>query len=277
MEAQTLTQAPERVLIAERKDRKREVTDSVQRIAEAAAQLATLYATLDLGEFDGAALADAYETGGDQTRRRYLDHAKAEAAKIESVILRRSMLASLEADTPPYFAKAKEIQANAGSEDRYLLGYMTATADGATLTNEDAERLADKYWRVYLTDPDEIAKYRQHEAAVAALNALFEDGKALPVLWFNIFYVGKGGKISIPEDGVNYAYLLRKRRETDGAAPQEQPQPVIPEAETQERQQPQQQNRKRGGIVKGITKPPQQHDRGAEMRGGLHKYSPDAI
>lgn len=273
MKAQKKTSSthPERILISERKDKQRRAKEITQRIMEAAGQLAPLYAALDLGAFDRTTLADAYKTGGQLTHRRYLDHAKAEAVKIESAVLRHSILASFEANTPPYFAKAKEIQANAGMDDRYYLGYITVTDSGAILTNEDAERLVDDC-REYITDPELIAKYRQHEAAVNALNALFEDGRAMPLPWFSIFAVDGNGKISIPEDGVNYAYLLHKRTEAEATGKLQSL-----EAPTTEKQQPpRQQNRKENGVIKGITKEPDRTDP-ARLRHNKDRPSPDAI
>lgn len=90
------------------------------------------------------------------------------------------MMAGIEANTPPYFAKAKQIKRDAGSgEERYLFGYMTVTAEGATLTDEDAEQLRDSA-RWYITDLEEIAKHRQHVELIERLNAFLKMAQRYP-------------------------------------------------------------------------------------------------
>lgn len=257
-------EAQERILIAQRPDKQRALMNEAGRIIEAAAILASLYAALDLGGFNAEALADVYATGGEETRRRYLDHAKAEVSKIESGIIRGSMLAGIEANPLPYFDKAKEIKRNAGQE-RFLLDFITVTEQGATLTEEDEEAIRDK-GRLYLTDPETIAKYRQHVELIDRLNEFFEDGAVLTLGWFNYFPI-KDDKFTYPDDGLNYAYFLQHRKDA-----QAQPgKPKADESETdhskESTEKPKaQQNRKRGGVVKGIRKEPDRTDRGAELR-----------
>lgn len=275
MEAQNTQKQPGRVLIAECRDKQRARIAAAARIIEAAAELAPLYKALDLGEFNSDALADAYNTGGEKTRRIYLAHASEEVNKIESRILRGSMMAGIEANTPPYFAKAKQIEREArNGEERYLLGYITLTTEGATLTDEDSERLIDSA-RWYITDPEEIAKHRQHVDLIEKLNAFFEDGVALPLVWFNLFPI-KNGKFFYPEDGANYAYFIQRRKDVLEQTPTpEEPQQLKTSDTPQVTTSQQQQNRKRGGVVKGIRKEPDIHNRGAEMRRGDHKPSRD--
>lgn len=275
MEEQTTTQQPGRVLIAERRDKQRARMAAADRIKEAAAELAPLYAALDLGEFNAEALADVYTNGGEETRRRYLAHASEEVNKIQSGILRGSMMAGIEANTPPYFAKAKQIKRDAGSgEERYSLGYMTVTEGGATLTDEDAERLRDSA-RWYITNPEEIAKHRQHVELIERLNAFFEDGAALPPGWFNLF-PNKNGKFIYPVDGANYAYFVQRRKDAQQQTPPPEAAPQPEDLEMRAEEPPkQQQNRKRGGVVKGIRKEPDTINRGAELRRGDHRTSPD--
>lgn len=274
MEIQNDTTTPPaaRVLIAERHGEHRARLDGIEAIKRDVATLAPLFLALDLGAMDAEALADVYATGGKETRRRWIEHAKEESESLTPV-LRASLIAGLEANAPQYFTTAKEIHAKADTQARYLLGYLTMMEEGATLTEEGAARLADDC-RIYLTDPDEIEKHCQHTELIDRLNAFFEDGKALPPYWFNLFPIADG-KFTMPDGGADYAYFINRRKEATGEesgtdAPTEE------ETDTQptQRPEPKQHNRQRGGTVKGITKLPTHHDRGAEMRSREHKVSP---
>lgn len=275
----TAAAQPGRVLIAERTQEQRRRLDTLKKMAAAAAELAPLYADLELGEFDAAALADAYKTGGADTLRRYLDHAKEEAQKIGNKVLRGSLMAQIETTEPPYITKARETKRKADADSVYLLGYLDVTAQGATLTDKGAARLAEDT-RLYTTDPEEIAKWRQHTAAIDALNALFEDGAALPPLWFNLFELDpQSGKFSLPKDGTNYAYFVQRGKEAAGmaaAAPEASDDEPETTVQPTEREQHNRAKATAPRMVKGIAKAPDQRDRGAEMRQGKHRVSPDS-
>lgn len=273
METQNDTTTPNRVMIGDRPTEHRARLDVVKEIQQHAATLAPLFAALDLGEMDAETLADVYATGGKETRRRWMEHAQREAENL-TPILRSSLIAGLEANTPQYFTTAKQIHTKADSRARYLLGCLTMTNEGATLTDEGAARLADDC-KIYLTDPDEIAKYNEHAELIKRLNAFFEDGKALPPYWVNLFPI-EGGKFTIPNGGADYSYFVNRRRELEEARQTpEQMETTDTEITPTERPEPKQNNRQRRGTIKGITRQPEQHDRGAEMRNREHKVSPD--
>lgn len=266
------TQTAQRIKIADRPTVLRARTDAAQRVIKAAGELAPLYAGLEMGDFDAAALADVYATGGEETRRRWFDMAKEEANRIPGAAIRAQLIKGIEEAEPPYIAKAKQIKATSTFDEVNALDYLTVTNEGATLTEEAAARLAEKS-HVYITDPEEIELYHKHTAAVEALNNLFGNGKNAPVIWYSVFEMGEDGVIKIPSQGVNYAYLLnlgRKQEAEPTAEPtaQEQPQKELTQKNRTTTEAPR--------MVKGIRRDQDQRDRGAEMRSGHHRESPDS-
>ena len=312
MEAQT---TPQRLKIADRPDLARRWMQGVKDLAETENRLADLYSRLQIGEFTAAALADVYSTGGAEARRLYLAAAKEDAAKVRSNAIRAQIEQEAEQWRTPFAdaaRKAKQDADQSGSEARYLLQFLTLGTDGRfTLADDTAQRITDAA-AVYLTEPDEIEKYRQHAAAVEALNAFFEDGATAPAIWYSVFEMGADGRIKMPSAGTNYAYLLnlKKRREaeaaTAAAAPTmsetsaAMPQPKHPTAarmkvdrptapphraaQPETNEQPQTSAKAQTNATKataprmvtGISKEPDQYNRGAEMRQGKHRSSPDS-
>lgn len=279
METQT---APERIKVLDRPHLARKRQQEAAELARTVNNLAALYADLHLGEFNSAILSDVYATGGAEARRLYIEAAKEDAEKVRSHGIRAQIMQEAEQWSTPFAEAARKAKQSAdsnGSEARYLLEYLTRAADGRYfLADEDAARLADSA-AVYLTDPEQIEKYRQHAAAVDAINAFIENGKAAPPVWYSLFEMGEDGRIKMPSQGTNYAYLLelgRKHALTPTA-------PNGSQQETAEATQPhetecKQQNRPKPTaprMVKGITKAQERRDRGAELRAGLHKASPD--
>ena len=187
--------------------------------------------------------------------------------------MRNAALAGIEAHNPAYFAAARQMRRNAGHDDRYLLGYLTVTAEGATLTDEGAQRIKEDTAH-YITDPDEIAKYRQHTDLIKRLNAFFEDGKAAPVVgWFNLFPTDEKGRFIYPSDGINYAYLVKKAKgEQQEAAPTPEPKQEAAPTPMHSTERKQQNRAKVGRMVTGISKEPDSilHPRGSQ------RVSPDA-
>ena len=283
MDTQTV---PERVKVLDRPILARKRQQEAAELARTVNNLAALYADLQLGEFNAAILADVYATGGAEARRLYIEAAQEDAAKVRNHGIRAQIMQEAEQWRTPFAEAARKAKQSAdsnGSETRYLLHFLTRAADGRyILADEDAARLADSA-AVYLTDPEEIEKYRQHTAAVDALNVFFENGKAAPIIWHSVFETDEDGRVKMPSQGTNYAYLLelRRKRTQPPAAPDgtqqetaEETAEATPPHETERTQQ----NRPKATaprMTAGITKEPDRHDRGAELRAGKHKVSPD--
>lgn len=271
------TETQQRIKIAERPIILRARMNAAQRVISAAEDLAHLYAGLEMGDFDAAALADVFVTGGEETRRRWLDIAKEEAKRIPGAAIRAQLIKGIEEAEPPYIVKAKQIKAISTYDEVNVLDYLTVTNEGATLTEEAAARLAEDS-HVYITDPEEIELYHKHTAAVEALNDLFGYGKNAPVIWYSVFEMGEDGVIKIPSQGVNYAYLLNLGRDREAKQTgQEQPQKELT------KEQPQKELTQHNAtkvnaprMVVGIAKDPDYRDRGAELRLGESKASPDS-
>lgn len=85
MEAQ---EAPQRLKIADRPHLARRWKQGAADLAQTANRLADLYRGLQIGEFTADALADVYATGGAEARRRYIEAAKEDAAKVRSHAIR---------------------------------------------------------------------------------------------------------------------------------------------------------------------------------------------
>lgn len=276
--------APQRLKIADRPHLARRWKQGAAELVQTANRLADLYRGLQIGEFTADALADVYATGGAEARRRYIEAAKEDAAKVRNHTIRTQIEQEAEQWRTPFAEAARQAKDSAerscDGDTRQLLDFLTLGSDGRFTVLEDAARLIDEATAVYLTDPEEIEKYRQHLAAVDALNAFFEDGATAPVLWHTVFEMGEDGRIKIPSAGVNYAYLLAQRKrkeEAEAAAPEPRP---MAEPETAElRPELTQHNRAKSTaprMVKGISKEPDQRNRGAELRAGKHHASPDA-
>lgn len=260
----------ERVKVLDRPDIARRWEQSAKELAESANNLLELYKDLQLGEFTAETLADVYETGGAKARRLYVNAVKEDAAKIRSHAIQMQMIQEAEEWRTPFADAARQAKREAeqgGGEERFLLKFLTLDGNGLfTLTDEAKQAIIDKS-AIYLTDPEEITKYRQHLAAVEALNAFFEDGKTMPIIWYSLFEVGENGSIKTPSAGTNYAYLLNLRnREEQGNTPRgenaEQPTPQ----HTKEIKQYNRASVTAPAMVKGIAKEPNYTDRGAEMR-----------
>lgn len=92
--------------------------------------------------------------------------------------------------------------------------------------------------------------------------------------------MGEDGRVKIPSAGVNYAYLLAQRKRKEGAeAAAPEPRPMAEPETAEPRPELTQHNRAKATsprMVKGIAKASDQHDRGAEMRQGKHRVSPDS-
>lgn len=175
MEAQT---TPQRLKIADRPDLARRWMQGVKDLAETANRLADLYSRLQIGEFTAAALADVYSTGGAEARRLYVAAAKEDAAKVRSNAIRAQIEQEAQQWRTPFAdaaRKAKQDADQSGSEARYLLQFLALGTDGRYILADDTAQKITDAAAVYLTEPDEIEKYRQHAAAVEALNAFFED------------------------------------------------------------------------------------------------------
>lgn len=271
MEAQT----PEKIKIAGRPYLARQRRERAQEIADTANRLAGLYAEMQIGEFTPAILADTYATGGAEARRLYLNAAREDAEKVRSSTLKAQILADAEQWRTPFADEARKVKSQCsqwGGDERYLLGYLATAADGRFIIPDEALQRIEEEAAVYLTDPDEIAKYHAHLAAVDALNALFEDGAATPVVgWFNLFAVDAKGRFSVPPDGVNYPYLIRLAKERRGEVEAVERDAEAADAPTPGSVAPTQQNRAKATaprMVKGIAKEPDYIDRGAENRAG---------
>lgn len=280
MEAQ---EAPQRLKIADRLHLARRWKQGAADLAQTANRLADLYRGLQIGEFTADALADVYATGGAEARRRYIEAAKEDAAKVRSHAIRTQIEQEAEQWRTPFAEaarQAKESAERSGGDARQLLDFLTLDSDGRFTVSEDAARLIDEATAVYLTDPEEIEKYRQHLAAVDALNAFFEDGATAPVLWYSVFEMGEDGRVKIPSAGVNYAYLLAQRKRKEGAeAAAPEPRPMAEPETAEPRPELTQHNRAKSTaprMVKGISKDPDQRNRGEELRAGKHHASPDA-
>lgn len=278
MEAQ---ETPRRLKIADRPHLAQRWKQKVVEFAQRANRLADLYRDLQIGEFTAETLADVYATGGSAARGRYVDAVKVDAAKIRSHAIRTRIMQEAEQWRTPFAEAArqeKESEEYSGGDCLLLLQFLTLDRDGRFVVAKNAEQMIDEATAVYLTDPEEIEKYRQHLAAVDALNAFFEDGETAPTVWFSVFEMGADGRIKIPSAGVNYAYLLAQRKRKERAAPPE-PQPMAEPDTAEQRPELTQHNRAKSTaprMVKTITKEPDQRDRGAELRSGEHKGSPDA-
>lgn len=271
MEAQT----PEKIKIADRPHLARQRRERAQEIADTANRLAGLYAEMQIGEFTTEMLADVYATGGAEARRLYLNAAKEDAEKVRSSTIRAQILADAEQWRTPFADEARKVKTQCsqwGGDYRYLLGLLDTAPDGRFKLMEDAAQRIEEEAAVYLTDPEEIAKYRAHIAAVDALNALFEDGAATPTVgWFNLFAVDSNGKFSVPSDGVNYPYLIRLAKERRGEVKAAERDAEAADAPTPGSVAPTQQNRAKSTaprMIKGIAKEPDYIDRGAENRAG---------
>lgn len=280
MEAQ---EAPQRLKIADRPPLARRWKQGAAELAQTANRLADLYRGLQIGEFTADALADVYATGGAEARRRYIEAAREDAAKVRSHAIRAQIEQEAEQWRTPFAdaaRQAKESAERSGGDTRQLIQFLTLDKAGQFVVAENAAKMIDEATAVYLTDPEEIEKYRQHLAAVDALNAFFEDGKTAPVLWYSVFEMGEDGRVKIPSAGVNYAYLLAQRKRTEGAnAEAPEPRPMAEPETSEPRRELTQHNRAKSTatrMVKGISKEPDQRNRGAELRAGMHHTSPDS-
>lgn len=260
-----LIEAVERVMIAERRDEQRRRLDEAGHIKEDAKRLSELFAGLELGAFSADVLRDVYATGGRETKQRYTEAVNAEMEAIKSPILRKAMAENVGNLSTPFFNEAERIKKQRSPNALELIQYLEITSEGAQLTEDGKARLIDSA-RHYITDPEEIAKHREYLELMERLNAFFKHGKAIPATgWWNVFRLNEDGCFIYPYEGVNYPFFINRGRETERDAVELTPEPK-PEVTPEPKDEPKQQNRVRGGIVKGITKPPTQHDRGAELR-----------
>lgn len=249
-------------MIAERPKMFNKRKGIAEAVATNANELAALYAALSLGEFTAATLADVYATGGEEAHRQYVEAAKEEAAKFRSLALRQSVTQSAEDWQTPFAIKARETYHNATETEREMLQYLTFAESGKVeFTDASAAKLKEDC-NEYLTDPEQIAKYRQHSELVRLLNEFFADAKELPTFWFTLFPVN-GGKIVMPEHP-NYAAFVNRGKDIEDVTPtqQEEDAPTAQQAD----QTPKQRNRVKGGVVKGIAKMPDYIDHGGESR-----------
>lgn len=144
MEAQ---EAPQRLKIADRPHLARRWKQGAADLAQTANRLADLYRGLQIGEFTADALADVYATGGAEARRRYIEAAKEDAAKVRSHAIRTQIGQEAEQWRTPFAEaarQAKESAERSGGDARQLLDYLTLGSDGRFTVSEDAARLIDE-------------------------------------------------------------------------------------------------------------------------------------
>lgn len=261
----------ERIRIAERADMVRTRKAVIAGMVEAGNELAELYRGLKIGDFTAETLADAFNGDYSKAKRLYREQLQAEADGFRSVAMRDEVMKEAEAFNTPYARKVDEMRRTYGSRaERELMPYLTVTDAGQVVfTDESAKRLADDT-ALWIDDPDEIAKYRQHGEIVRMLNEFF--GGRLPFGWFNFFPL-RDGVFTMPENGTDYRALLRKPEQDTAHTPE--PVPEQDGGQKADKPDPKQRNKQRGGMVKGITKVPDYNDRGAELRKGEHKISPE--
>lgn len=224
----------------------------IAEMVKAGNELAELYRDLKIGGFTAETLADAFNGDCSKAKRLYREQAQAEADGFRSVSLRDGVVKEAEAFNTPYARKVDEMRRAYGSKgERQLIDYLTVTDEGRVVfTDESAKRLADDT-AVWIDDPDEIAKYRQHGEIVRLLNEFF--GGGLPLGWLNFFPL-RDGVFTMPENGTDYRALLHKPEQDTAQAPE--PMPEQDGGRKADKPDPKQRNKQRGGMVKGITKVP---------------------
>ena len=263
-----------RIKIAEDPIKARRMMGQAESLAKDANRLAGLYSELQIGPFSMELLEDVYRTGGAEVRRRYIEAARDDAAKIRSIAIRRQIERDAEQWDTPFAQYVKRLE-DTGTA-RSLMRFLILGEDGRFRLSEDtAERLAEMA-TIYLDDPEQIEKYHQHLAAVDALNILFEDGKCTPPLWYALFQIGEDGRFQLPDGCANYAYLVERRKQKEDAGEISAP-PAS--SEPQEKPEPEQRIKTlptAPRMVKRIVKPFDSVDRGTELRRGITKVSPDS-
>lgn len=242
----------ERIKIAERADMVRTRKAVIAGMVKVGNELSELYRGLKIGDFTAETLADAFNGDYSKAKRLYMEQMQAEADGFRSVAMRGEVMKEAEAFDNPYARKVDKMRrAYGGKVEKELMPYLTVTDAGQVVfTDESAERLADDT-ALWIDDPDEIAKYRQHVEIVRLLNDFF--GGGLPFGWLNFFPL-QNGKFTMPENGVDYRALLHMP-EQDSTPKPEQEQGQDNEERT-EKPEPKQNNKQRGGMVKGVSKMP---------------------
>ncbi len=242
----------ERIRIAERADMVRTRKAVIAGMVEAGNELAELYRGLKIGDFTAEMLADAFNGDYSKAKRLYREQLQAEADGFRSVAMRGEVMKEAEAFNTPYARKVDEMRRSyGGKSERELIRYLTVTNAGQVVfTDESAKRLADDT-ALWIDDPDEIAKYRQHGKIVRMLNEFF--GGRFPLGWFNFFPL-RDGVFTMPENGTDYRALLHKPEQDTAQAPE--PMPEQDGGRKADKPDPKQRNKQWGGMVKGISKMP---------------------
>lgn len=198
----------EKVLISKRPDVIRFKKAAILSLLKTANELADLYRELRIGEFTIELLKDALN-GGDQARRLYVASAEQEASMIKSIALRNEVLESAKEWNTPYAKRLQTIRSWVSSGDRQLVKYLSINDTGNVVFTEEGEKRLEEDTYEYLTEPDEIEKYKQHKQIVDLLNKFFEDGKLMPPIWTQAF-PNFNGRFITAEQGLFYKKLLRK-------------------------------------------------------------------
>lgn len=241
-----------RIMIAERSEEIKRKKSDIAALLPYLNQLAELYKELNLGTFTADDLQDAINNDARCIKQRYSEFIK-EAANDARLPSFRNEAAKEAEFNNAFSRRLQDLQRIFTPNDKALIKYMTVNLSGVVEFSEDSEKELEEDTHVYLTNPDEIAKYKTHCEIIRLLNDFFGNGITLMPLWWNMFPIWNG-VFQMPENGANYAIMVEREA---GIQEAKEPQSINKEinGETSVREK-KQQNRQRGGMVTGIGKKP---------------------
>lgn len=193
-----------RVMVCKRGDKYKTALDQILHACKIGNELAPMYAALNIGAFDLAALGDALTHNGEGARRKFM---AAATAGIPAALMGAAKEYAAQWDND--FSKAVT-KFRFALNDAGLLRYITqnpGTKEFET-TPESLRRLADDCAE-WLSDPALIEKWETHKEIINLLNKLFEDGTTAPAFWWT-FFPTWGGCFTMPDTMPDYGNFIRK-------------------------------------------------------------------